>query len=944
MAKDTLPPVDVAPATVEERVLEIVRRLAEEVGGARASRATAPDASLERDLGLGSLERVELLLRLETAFGRALGDDALAIDTPAGFAGALAQAGAQPASVPKPAAGTTSRAAAKSLPESQTLHESLWRRAEAEPNRPHAYLQEEGREEILTFGSLREQAASVAGGLREHGIRRGDTVALMLPTGVDFLVSFQGILLAGAIPVPIYPPVRLDRLEEYAERQSAILRDASARALVTVDRARPIAGLLKPAVRSLSIVATAKELADLGHRLNAPEGSNGDPGLIQYTSGSTGRPKGVLLTQANLLANIAAIGKGVQVRPTDVGACWLPLYHDMGLIGSWLFCLHHGLPIVLFSPLSFLARPERWLWAIHTHQATLSAAPNFAYELCVRKISDAAIEGLTLESWRAALNGAEPVSPETIDRFMRRFGAYGFRRTALMPVYGLAESSVALAFPPLGREPVVRQVDRDVFEREGRAMARPERQTGALRFVSVGRPLPEHEVRIVDDGGADLPAGTVGRLVFRGPSVTPGYYGQEEATRAVSLDGGWLDSGDLAFVLDEELHIAGRRKDLIIKAGRNLVPQEIEELTAGVEGIRRGCVVAIGIPHATLGTESLVIVAETRESDPARRDALVSAITERVSAALDLPPDVVCLVAPGAVPKTPSGKVRRSETRELFVKGGLGRVPRTALSTKLRLLTGLLATRMRRLGVLLGRGLYGAYLALVALLVFLPLWTLAVLIPGRKIAVGLGRIGARTLLRLSGCSVEISGAENLAGRGPFVLAANHASYVDVPVLMTLPFDFVFVAKKEVFSWPIVSPYVRKTGQLAVDRWDTTQSVADAESVVGALASGRSVLFFPEGTFTAATGLRPFRLGAFKAAMETGASIVPVALQGSRHVLRADAFLPRPAKIRVWIGPEMRPEAEGFEALLDFRDRVADMIATHAGEPRLNLVAGGPPAP
>jgi len=470
------------------------------------------------------------------------------------------------------------------------------------------------------------------------------------------------------------------------------------------------------------------------------------------------------------------------------------------------------------------------------------------------------------------------------------------------------------------------------------------RQDDALQLVSVGRPLPEHEVRIVDDGGCDAADGTVGRLVFRGPSMTPGYYGQEEATQAVSLPGGWLDSGDLAFVLDGEIHIAGRRKDLIIKAGRNLVPQEIEELTAGVDGIRRGCVVAFGVPHATLGTESLVIVAETRETDPARRDTLVSEVTERVSGALGLPPDIVRLVGPGAVLKTPSGKVRRGETRDLYLAGRLGRVSRTAVSTKLRLLLGLLGTRSRSFARLLWRGLFAAYLGVVAPLVFLPLWTLAVLLPGRKIAMGLGRVGARTLLRLCGCSLEISGAENLTGRGPFVLAANHASYADVPVLMALPFDFVFVAKKEVFSWPIVSPYVRKTSQLAVDRWDTTQSVVDAESVVGALASGQSVLFFPEGTFTAATGLRPFRLGAFKAAMETGTPIVPVALQGSRQFLRADAFLPRPGKIRIWIGPEMRPEGEGFEGLLDLRDRVADVVAAHAGEPRLNLVAAGPPVP
>ena len=320
--------------------------------------------------------------------------------------------------------------------------------------------EDDGTKTTLSYGRLWRDAAAVAGALRDLGVGQGDTVALMLPTGVDFLVAFQGILIAGAMPVPIYPPVRLDRLEEYAQRQSAILEDAGVRALVTIARAKPVASLFKAAVKSLSSVVTVAELLERGASWGAPEGRAADPAFIQYTSGSTGSPKGVLLTHANLLANIEAIGRGLDVRPTDVGASWLPLYHDMGLIGTWLFCQTKGLPVAIQSPLSFLSRPERWLWTIHERRATLSAAPNFAYELCVRRIEDKAIEGLDLSSWRCALNGAEPVSPETLDRFAARFSRYGFRREALLPVYGLAENSVAVAFPPVGRGPRVDAIAR----------------------------------------------------------------------------------------------------------------------------------------------------------------------------------------------------------------------------------------------------------------------------------------------------------------------------------------------------------------------------------------------------------------------------------------------------------------------------------------------------
>ncbi|HET8644148.1 MAG TPA: AMP-binding protein, partial [Vicinamibacteria bacterium] len=447
-----------------------------------------------------------------------------------------------------------------------------------------------------------------------------------------------------------------------------------------------------------------------------------DPAFIQYTSGSTGQPKGVLLTHDNLLANIRAIAAGVDARPTDVGASWLPLYHDMGLIGSWLFCLVQGIPIDIQSPLAFLARPERWLWAIHERRATLSPAPNFAYELCARRIPDAALEGLDLSSWRVALNGAEPVSPETLDRFVKRFAPYGFRPEAMLPVYGLAESSVALCFPPVGRAPRVTRVRREAFEREGRALPADGADAAALSFVSVGTALAEHEVQLVDDEGRPAEEGRLARLVFRGPSTTPGYYRQPEATAAITLPGGFLDSGDLAFSTGGEIHIAGRRKDVIIKAGRNLIPQEIEEVAAGVDGIRRGCVVAFGVSAPGLGTESLVVVAETRAAEGARREALVSAVIDRVSAAIGVPPDVVALVAPGAVPKTSSGKVRRAATREQYLRGALGRAERTPAWRRLRLLAAAgwaeLWPRLRPLP----RLLYSGYLLAVLALLFLLLW------------------------------------------------------------------------------------------------------------------------------------------------------------------------------------------------------------------------------
>jgi fatty-acyl-CoA synthase len=938
------PPQTVRPADREvlESVLAIVRALAGEVGGPRAMRAVRPEASLDREVGLGSLERVELLTRLERAFGRTLDDSCLQIDTTAGLARAVLDAAPEQPE-PLPAPGEDTGAATDIGTGVRTLLESLRRRARLDPDRIHAILREEDRaEQPITYERLEREAAGVAGGLRERGIGPGDTVSLMLPTGLDFLRSFLGILMARAVPVPIYPPVRLDRLEEYATRQAGILADAEARLLVTIGRARPVASLLRPAVPSLVDVLTADEVSVPGAPAAEVEAEPSDVAFIQYTSGSTGRPKGVVLTHENLLANIRAIGEALEVQPTDVGVSWLPLYHDMGLIGSWLFCLHHGLPITLLPPTSFLARPERWLWAIHQRRATLSAAPNFAYELCARRIPEAALEGLDLSSWRAALNGAEPVSPGTVERFTRRFAPCGFRRESLMPAYGLAECSVALALPPVGCGMRFDRVARRSFQDDGRAEPAEPDDPSALAFVSAGRALPGHEIRVVDDDGRDVPERTVGRLVFRGPSATSGYYRKPEATDAIALPGGWLDSGDLAYRADDgDIHIAGRRKDLIIKGGRNLVPQEIEEVAAEVDGIRRGCVVAFGVEHPDSGTESLVVVAETRLADPTERERLESAVTERVAAAVDVPPDRVILAPPGAVLKTSSGKVRRAATRERYLSGAIGRPPRTTIAQKVRLGSAAAGERVRpwlHRGL---RALYALYLAVLLPLVVLPVWLVVALLPSRRVAFGLGRLGTRVGLRLVGCRLSAEGLEHLPRRGPVVLACNHASYTDVFALVALlPRNLLFVAKKEVLGYPIIRTFVRRLGYPTVDRLDFQKGPADARRVEQALAGGEAVVFFPEGTFVAATGLRPFRLGAFKVATDAGAPVVPLALRGTRQLLRGDERLPRPGPVQVWVGEPVRPDGTGLAALVGLRDRVAETIAERCGEPRLDLVAAG----
>ncbi len=928
-----------------EVVLEETRALARETGGDRATRLVSETASLERDVGLGSLEKVELLTRIERRSGRTLPDDAIQAETCAELAAALE--GAAVGSAKAPAAHRAAPSGALAAPDSRelssTVDRALAARAEEAPDRITIYLTEDdGAERDLTYADLFQGATQIAAGLARRGISRGDTVALMLPTGFDFLRSFQGTLLLGAIAVPIYPPVRLDRLAEYAERQGAILRSAGVRIMITIARAKIVAELLKSIVPTLSEVVTASDLADdPSTRLRiSPQSRPEDPAFIQYTSGSTGSPKGVLLTHGNLMANVRAIGRGLEARPVEVGVSWLPLYHDMGLIGSWLFTMAAGYPLALRSPLSFLSRPERWLHDIHRRRGTMSAAPNFAYELCVRRIRDEDIEGIDLSSWRCALNGAEAVRPETIERFVQRFSKYGFRRESMMPVFGLAECSVGLCIPKVQRGPRFDRVDRVALEK-GHATKAREGDPRASVVVCLGPALPEHEIRIVNEAGAPLPEREVGRLFFRGPSMTSGYYRNAEATLAIRGEDGFLDTGDLAYIADGELYITGRLKDLIIRGGRNLVAAEIEEAASEVPGVRKGCLAAFGVNEPRSGTEQVVIVAETKAQTVEEREAIEQQIIDRVSNAIGAPPDVVRLVPAGSVPKTSSGKIRRNDTKTLYLTGALGGARSDSKAARLKM-AGLLArSSVQSAAGRLALGLRGLWLYGV-LGIYAPLTVLLLPLLSRRAARRFEHLSARVALRLltPEARVTLEGPAIDPARAG-LLVCNHASYLDVIALRALlGEDVIFVAKREVRDYPFIGRFIRRCGHISVERKDAQKSAADTALLTDALKRGERVVVFPEGTFTHADGLRPFRLGAFRSAADAACPVIPMALKGTRRMLRDGQTIPRAGSIALWIGSPLIPEGDSFRDLVGLRGKVREVIGAASGEVILELVSAG----
>jgi 1-acyl-sn-glycerol-3-phosphate acyltransferase len=742
---------------------------------------------------------------------------------------------------------------------------------------------------------------------------------------------------AGGVPVPLYPPARKSQIEDHLRRQAGILQTAGAEVLVTFSEVLTLARLLSAQLPVLRKVVTVAELAAApaaqADALIPPPVQGEDIAFLQFTSGSTGNPKGVVLTHANLLANLRAIRQGADIRSDDVIVSWLPLYHDMGLIGCWMGALYFGVPLVLMSPLAFLARPSRWLQAIHRHRGTLSAAPNFAYELCINKIPDDEIAGLDLSSWRMALNGAEPVGPETLRRFTERFAPHGFRPGAFSPVYGLAESSLAVAFPPLDRPPVIDAVERDAFQRSGRAVPAQADDATALRFVSCGFPLVGHEVRVVDDSGQEVGDRQEGRLEFKGPSASSGYFRNPEAT-AKLVHGDWRDSGDRAYLASGELYITGRVKDIIIRAGRNLYPQELEAAVGEVPGIRKGCVAVFGSPDPATGTERLVVMAETRERGDAL-DAIRQAVQDVTVDLLGTPAEVVALVPPHGVPKTSSGKIRRSSAREAFESGKSDRGGATLWLQLVHLaLSGARMQAARRLRSL-GGLLYAAWAYGSIALFLIPFWTAVVVAPGlktrRRVARGVGRF----LFAWIGVRLRLEGRENLETGGPRIVAPNHSSYLDGIVLTALlPPELAFVVKRELEKSFVSRIFLRRLGAIFVERFDTAQSAGETGKAMEALARGESLVIFPEGTFRRYPGLLPFRMGTFAVAVDAGVPVVPVAISGTRELLRGGTWLLRHGRVTASVAPAVRSEGSGWHAGIQLRDQVRAAIRERSGEPDL----------
>ncbi|MBI2169193.1 MAG: AMP-binding protein [Actinobacteria bacterium] len=526
--------------------------------------------------------------------------------------------------------------------------------------------------ERVEWGRLHEEARGVAAGLQARGVGPGDHVALLAGTSRALVTAIEAVWWCGATVVVLPLPMRLGSVEEFVDGTRRRIRRADT-SLLVADPA--LLEFWSPAPRSGGRSGPGPHdppialLGELGGHEHAYERPADDPeslAILQFTSGSTADPKGVMLPHRCVTANLDGIAAAAELDPEhDVVVSWLPLYHDMGLIGTLTLPMTTGTDLVLAAPQDFLASPRRWMEWMSAFGGTATAGPNFSYALAARGLRR--LDGLDLSRWRLALNGAEPVDPLAVEAFCAAGLRHGLDPSAAYPAFGMAEATLAVTFPEPGSGLAIDRVDRHALEHAGEAVVTGADDPAKVRDLALlGSPVQGLEVRIVDPAsGCELGERLVGELEIRGTSVTPGYYRDEAATAAAFHDG-WLRTGDLGYLADGQLAVCGRLKDLIIVGGRNVFPEDAERAAAAVEEVRDGNVIAFGTEGRR--GEGLVVVAETR-LDPVDEPGLAAvrgAVAQRVKDAVGLPAREIVLVRPGTLPKTSSGKLQRSLCRDRY--------------------------------------------------------------------------------------------------------------------------------------------------------------------------------------------------------------------------------------------------------------------------------------
>ncbi len=946
MVQATEHPPDHVIEEAAKELLTLVRELGSELHLPRtAIDGLDLDSSFHEDLRLDSLTQVEFFSRIEKQFGVTLPEKAFThISTPRDLLEfILAAERLDHSKIASSVSRLMLRPASKIPHHPETLIDVLDWHAKNNPDRPHIKFYGDGAAgETMTYIDLKENAETLAAGLQQKGLRPKDTVMILLPSGKDYVVAFFAILIAGGIPVPLPPPSRHQHLQIHLFQHQNVFSSCQARFLITDEQTKTGTKEQNIELEFIRNLLTPDDLSSAAGRLIRPPLSGQDIAYLQYTPGVTGEPKGVALTHANVLANIQAIGEWGHLSSQDVLVSWLPLYHNMGLIGAWFISLFYAVLLVNMPPLFFLISPDHWLWAMHHFRATLAVAPNFAYAICVQQVNEENLQGLDLSLLKIAINSTEFVLPDTIEKFNARFSDFGFSSCAMTPMFSLAESTFALTLPPVERAVRIDQIERDAFAYSGHAMPTTD-QSRALQFVSCGSPLAGHEIRVVDTLGSELPERHQGRLEFRGPSAAAGYYRNPQQTRYLH-HGDWLDSGDLAYIANGELFVTGRAEELIHHRGRNIHPFELEQAISRLPGIIKGSVALFGHRSSHPRKHQLIVLAGTREQDAANLKAMRARIEEATAELTGAVPDDIVLTLPDVIPKTAGGQIRHTACRHLYETAFIDNAYQAGRRQGKSRHPSMNAGHLRQWAQVVSSRLYGLFFWTMALPFIAVTWCFLMLCPIASWRWHFARRAAKTLFHLTGISIRVEGLDNLPPKHqPCIFVCNHSSYLDGFILMqVLPTKFSFVAKAGLARHFFSRTFLGRLDTIFIDRFDKEKGIEGATNMVHQALDGKSFLIFPEGTFTRKAGLLPFHLGAFVTACDTGLPIVPVTLHGVRFLLRDKSWLPRHVAVSAIIDKPIDPnqflqtkkQPDRLSEILALRDAVREQMLKQVGEPDL----------
>jgi fatty-acyl-CoA synthase len=591
---------------------------------------------------------------------------------------------------------------AERLLEYRTIAEAIPGTAARWPDHGYTFQDLKGDETFYSFVEIERETARRAGALQAHGLTKGDRLGMVLIEPRDFVLTFLACLRAGVVPVPFYPPLGLGNFASYSTRIGRLLESCGARMLFASRRLESVLWALVGEVPCLERLITDKHLERDHPPPVYPEIGPDDIAFLQYTSGSTDDPKGVMITHGCLVANSEGILGPGGLRgdsERDVGVTWLPLYHDMGLIGFVVAPICWGISVIFIPTLRFLRDPTTWMETIHRHRASISFGPNFAYGFVAKRSTPEQLARWDLSCLKVLGCGGEPVHPDTVRAFSELFAEHtGMQPDLVRPGYGCAEGTLTTSLTPMDEGLRLNVVDAGTFSTEGIA-APPAEGRPTLTHVACGVTIPGHEVVVIDKKGHRLPEGAEGEILFRGPSVSPGYFHNEKGTRETFRDG-WLHTGDLGYLLDGHIFVTGRIKDLIIYHGRNYHPQSIEWPVGNLPGVRKGNVVAFSIPGED--SELVVVVLEKAGGDgDDDGERLIRDVKRVVQAEAGLAAHDVVLLPKHRLPKTSSGKLQRRKTREMYLNRELGQAgsrmtaARTSVAELVAQVTRSLWTRFR---------------------------------------------------------------------------------------------------------------------------------------------------------------------------------------------------------------------------------------------------------